>query len=225
MIGGCVTDDQAATTLPGLWAAGEVTSTGLHGANRLASNSLLEGLVFGRRAGRNAARLAAAMPDRFAVPSLWANPPADPVKTGGPEPFDLTDLRNSLGAEMWRDAGIQRDQAGLESALRQVEFWSRYVGPHVFTEPRGWELQNMLLVARLMILGALARRESRGTHLRMDHPRPDPAQSGHLVLQAEVTGFASPPGSAPGAAGLTESSGAAQGDQVCQDLPTNRGKS
>ena len=225
MIGGCVTDDQAATTLPGLWAAGEVTSTGLHGANRLASNSLLEGLVFGRRAGRNAARLAAVMPDRFAVPSLWASPPADPVNTGGPEPFDLTDLRNSLGAEMWRDAGIQRDQAGLESALRQVEFWSRYVGPHVFTEPRGWELQNMLLVARLMILGALARRESRGTHLRMDHPRPDPAQSGHLVLQAEVTGLASPPGSAQVAAGLTESSGAAQGDQVCQDLPTNRGKS
>ncbi|MFM8288550.1 MAG: L-aspartate oxidase, partial [Planctomycetaceae bacterium] len=89
---------------------------------------------------------------------------------------------------MWRDAGIQRDQAGLESALRQVEFWSRYVGPHVFTEPKGWELQNMLLVARLMVLGALARRESRGTHLRKDYPRPDPAQVGHLVVRANVPG-------------------------------------
>src|SRR5207249_244674 len=70
MVGGVTVDAEGRTTLPGLWAAGEVTSSGLHGANRLASNSLLEGLVFGEACGRGAARAAAAMPDRFVVPPV-----------------------------------------------------------------------------------------------------------------------------------------------------------
>lgn len=184
MIGGCTSDEEARTTLPGLWAAGEVTSTGLHGANRLASNSLLEGLVFGRRAGRNAAAAAAATPDEFRPIPLISDWPS-----GGPQDddLDLTDLRNSLGSEMWRDVGIQRTLAGLEGAQRQVDFWSTYVAAKEFADPRGWELQNMLLVSRLIIAGALRRRESRGTHFRSDHPQPDPIQARHFSVQADRT--------------------------------------
>lgn len=181
MIGGCTTDDEARTTLPGLWAAGEVTSTGLHGANRLASNSLLEGLVFGRRAGWNAGVAAAATPDEFRPIPLISDWP-----TGGPtdDELDLTDLRNSLGSEMWRDVGIQRTLAGLEGAQRQVDFWSTYVAAKEFADPRGWELQNMLLVSRLIIAGALRRRESRGTHFRSDYPQADSGQARHYSVQA-----------------------------------------
>jgi L-aspartate oxidase len=184
MIGGAVVDPDGRTSIPGLWAAGEVTSSGLHGANRLASNSLLEGLVFGRTAGQGAARDAAAFSDNFAALPLSSDWPRG---VGDDDELNLVDLRNSLGAEMWRDVGIRRSQSGLESAERQVEFWSRYVAAREFADPRGWELQNMLLVARLMIAGALVRRESRGTHFRLDYPRPDPAQAAHIEIHAQLS--------------------------------------
>jgi L-aspartate oxidase len=181
MIGGATVDSEGRTTVAGLWAAGEVTSSGLHGANRLASNSLLEGLVFGRRAGRGAADNAAALPDSYAALPLSSDWP----RAERPDDeLNLVDLRNSLGSEMWRDVGIQRDRAGLESAERQVEFWNRYVAAREFAEPQGWELQNMLLVSRLMIAGALTRSESRGTHFRRDFPTSDPAQAGHVTITA-----------------------------------------
>jgi L-aspartate oxidase len=181
MIGGAVTDSQGRTTVPGLWAAGEVTSSGLHGANRLASNSLLEGLVFGRHAGRGSAQLAAGVPDQYAALPLssdWERGASDD------DELNLLDLRNSLGSEMWRDVGIRRERAGLESAERQVEFWTRYVAAREFADPQGWELQNMLLVARLMIAGALNRKESRGTHFRRDFPQTDPTQATHIEIAA-----------------------------------------
>ncbi|MSR59780.1 MAG: L-aspartate oxidase [Planctomycetaceae bacterium] len=180
MIGGATVDAEGRTSVPGLWAAGEVTSSGLHGANRLASNSLLEGLVFGRSAGRGAAERAAALPDNFSALPLTSDWP--PIERPDDDKLDLVDLRNSLGTEMWRDVGIQRDQAGLESAEKQVEFWTRYVAAREFADPRGWELQNMLLVSQLMIAGALRRTESRGTHFRRDYPKSDPKQLGHLSM-------------------------------------------
>ena len=181
MIGGAVVDSEGRTTVPWLWAAGEVTSSGLHGANRLASNSLLEGLVFGRSSGRGAAQIAAEMPDSFeALPldSDW------PRSAQDDDELNLVDLRNSLSSEMWRDVGIRRDRAGLESAERQVDFWNKYVAAREFSDPHGWELQNMLLVARLIIAGALARQESRGTHFRKDYPQADSAQAAHLEISA-----------------------------------------
>jgi L-aspartate oxidase len=181
MIGGVKVDDRAASTLPRLWAAGEVTSTGLHGANRLASNSLLEGLVFGLRAGKNASEAALAEADSFtALPLEGLSPP----RHGTEETLNLDDLRNSLNSEMWRHVGIERMAAGLDAAAQQIEFWDRYVGPREFHQPHGWELQNMLLVAHLMIRSAQARHETRGVHTRTDYPETDPMQARHLSIKS-----------------------------------------
>jgi L-aspartate oxidase len=83
---------------------------------------------------------------------------------------------------MWRNVGIRRDAEGLEQAAAQVEFWDRYVSTREFAEPRGWELQNMLLVARIMIAAAAARTESRGVHYRSDFPETDPQQAEHIAV-------------------------------------------
>ncbi len=184
MIGGLTVDADGRTTLPGLWAAGEVTSTGLHGANRLASNSLLEGVVFGVRAGRGASEAALAEPDDFRVFPISA----DWSHMKREDEFNLADMKNSLNAMMWRDVGIVRSKAGLESAARQVDFWSRYVSKREFQTPDGWELQNELLVARLMIIAALARAESRGVHYRKDFPHADPNMAYHICIEPEGGG-------------------------------------
>lgn len=180
MIGGLKTDLEARTTVPRLYAAGEVTSTGLHGANRLASNSLLEGLVFGLRAGRNASIAAMEESDVFTARTIDSSPKlnGDNVE----EPLRLDDMLNSLTSEMWRNVGIERNAADLASALHQVEFWDRYVGSREFSSVAGWELQNMLLVSRLMIRAAMDRHETRGTHSRSDFPATDPALARHIEL-------------------------------------------
>jgi L-aspartate oxidase len=168
MVGGVSVDAQGRTTLPGLWAAGEVTSSGLHGANRLASNSLLEGLVFGAACGRGAAAAAAQRPDSFAVPPLSnQHPPAE-------EPaLDVADVTNSLRSLMVRRMGIVRDHEGLVEAEQTVAFWCRYALARSFQQKAGWELQNLLTVARLMIWAAQERQESRGVHYRSDFPQRD----------------------------------------------------
>jgi L-aspartate oxidase len=172
-------DTHGRTTLPGLWAAGEVTSSGLHGANRLASNSLLEGLVFGAACGRGAAELAARMPDSFTVPPLQSR------SESSREALDVADITNSLRSLMVRKMGVVRDRAGLEEALHDVDFWCRYVLAHEFATRRGWELQNLLTVAQLMIRSALARQESRGVHFRSDFPQRDDGQwQRHLACAA-----------------------------------------
>jgi len=173
MIGGISVDTSGATTIPHLWAAGEVTSSGLHGANRLASNSLLEGLVYGKRTGRNASQGALAMPDRFEAINLQ-HPVAEPS-----DPLDLSDIRNSLKSLMWRNVGVRRDARGLEDAIDTIEAWCRYVLPQQFDHPAGWELQNMLVVAQVMARAAFLREESRGVHLRMDFPQTDDTHWNH----------------------------------------------
>ncbi|MEO1497553.1 MAG: L-aspartate oxidase [Planctomycetota bacterium] len=166
MIGGVRVDDRGATSVPRLWAAGEVTSSGLHGANRLASNSLLEGLVYGGRAGAAAAAAAAAEPDSFhAIPLEHA------ADTAEHEPLDLEDIRNSLQSLLWRSAGVWRDAERLSEALSSIHQWRSYVLSRQLTTPAGWELQNLIEVAELVIRAALAREESRGVHLRTDFPK------------------------------------------------------
>jgi L-aspartate oxidase len=170
MMGGATVDTDGRTTLPGLWAAGECTSSGLHGANRLASNSLLEGLVFGARAGQCAAHDAAAMDDDLRALSL-ANPPAD----DGAETLNLADIRNSLKSLMGRAAGVRRDREHLDEAAETIDRWCGYVLPRQFSDVGGWELQNMLTVSRIIIEAARTREETRGVHLRTDFPQRDDA--------------------------------------------------
>jgi L-aspartate oxidase len=189
MIGGVTVDAEGRSTLPGLFAAGEVTSSGLHGANRLASNSLLEGLVYGARAGEAAsAEILGADGGaiegelEFRVPGL-ANPRAAAAHGAAAEPdgaLDLADIRNSLRALMWRHVGVERTGDSLAEALETVEGWCRYVLPRQFGDPQGWQLQNMLEVARLMICGAVERRETRGVHFRSDFPETSAAWRSHI---------------------------------------------
>jgi L-aspartate oxidase len=184
MIGGVTVDMEGRTSIPGLWGAGEVTSSGLHGANRLASNSLLEGLVYGMRAGVGASRAARAIPDSF-----QALPLVNPVVADAVEPLDVEDIRNSLKSLMWHAAGVQRDAGRLQEAAESIEQWRRYVLPRQFDSAEGWELQNMLSVARIMIQAALLREESRGVHARTDFPRLDPLQwQRHIVFQRGADG-------------------------------------
>ncbi len=184
MIGGVTTDLQGRTSIPHLFAAGEVTSTGLHGANRLGSNSLLEGLVFGLRAGAEASRIAKEMPDNFtALPlsSKGAIPEnADP--TVRDTVLNLDDIRNSLASLMWRLAGIRRTANGLQEAVHQIEFWSRYVSQHNFKSPRGWELCNLLTASRMLIASAEERKESRGVHFREDFPETNKNTGEHIEV-------------------------------------------
>ena len=168
MIGGVKVDQEGRTTLPRLWASGEATSSGLHGANRLASNSLLEGLVYGARAGAGATTAALSQKDTF-----QAIPLENPIATAHDEPLDLQDMRNSLKSLMWRAAGVRRKGEQLGEALQTIDSWCRYALPRQFAEPSGWEFQNMLTVSRTMIRAALSREESRGVHLRSDFPEQD----------------------------------------------------
>ncbi|MEI6659668.1 MAG: L-aspartate oxidase [Planctomycetota bacterium] len=182
MIGGVKVDEMGRTDIPGLFAAGEVTSSGLHGANRLASNSLLEGLVYGARAGEAAAAEVLAEgsrgDDEFHVPPI-AQPKVS--ADGGDAGLDLADIRNSLRSLMWRHVGVERSGDSLAEALATVEGWCRYVLPQQFADPQGWQLQNMLEVARLMIRGAIRRDETRGVHFRADHPDTSEAWRVHIA--------------------------------------------
>lgn len=165
MIGGLTVDATARTSLEGLWAAGEVTSSGLHGANRLASNSLLEGVVFGELAGRNASRAALEMNRLPPVPNL-----SHPGQNDETALLDLEDIRNSLKSLMWRAVGVKRGYEELIEAEQTVQHWKKLLVSKCFGSPAGWELQNMLAVAALMIDAAKTREESRGVHFREDHP-------------------------------------------------------
>ena len=181
MMGGVTVDDHGRTTLPALWAAGEVTSSGLHGANRLASNSLLEGLVFGAHAGEGASAAALQIDDDFRVP-LIENAPQEQAA----DLLDIVDIRNSLKSLMWHSVGVRRELTGLSDAEETIGRWCGYVLNRQLTTSAGWELQNMLTIARLMVDAALRRQESRGTHLRLDFPELDNAHwRKHIVFQRE----------------------------------------
>ncbi len=100
------------------------------------------------------------------------------------EPLDLSDIRNSLKSLMWRAAGVRREGEQLVEAARDIDPWCRYVLGRQFREPGGWELQNMLIVARIMIAAAIERQETRGVHVRTDFPATDDARwQRHLTFR------------------------------------------
>ena len=166
MIGGVAVDEAGATTLPGLFACGEAACSGLHGANRLASNSLLEGLVMGEVVGTAAAEAASSHPARR-VKIVSDIPLSD--RTG----LDLADVRSSLRSVMWRHVGIERSGEHLREVGEMFAFWSRYTLDKIFDDRAGWEVQNMLQVGALIARAAAWREESRGTHFRLDFPEPE----------------------------------------------------
>jgi L-aspartate oxidase len=134
----------------------------------LASNSLLEGLVFGAHAGTGAAREAAKIDDDFRALPLANEPLEEPT-----EPLNLADIRNALKSLVGRSAGVRREKSHLIEAAENIDRWCGYVLARQFSDSSGWELQNMLTVARLVIEAALLREETRGVHLRTDFPEPD----------------------------------------------------
>ena len=165
MVGGVKVDTSARTSIGNLYACGEVASTGLHGANRLGSNSLLEGLVFGRTAGRHAAETKETSVSRLKHPLInYQIPHSDRTR------LDAADVLNSLRALMWRNVGITRKAKPLMEAREIITFWQRYVMDKVFDSPQGWQCQNMLTLSLLMTRSAEMRQESRGVHFRSDLP-------------------------------------------------------
>jgi L-aspartate oxidase len=171
MVGGVRTDAFARTNIENLYACGEVASTGLHGANRLGSNSLLEGLVFGKLAGQAVATSQSSDITSLKHPAIrYSIPDSDRSR------LDTADVRNSMRSLMWRNVGITRKAQPLAEAQEIIRFWHRYVMDKVFDTPEGWECQNMLTTSLLMAHGAELRKESRGVHYRMDYPQPDDAR-------------------------------------------------
>ncbi len=177
MMGGVQTDLDGRTSLRRLYAAGEVACVGVHGANRLASNSLLEGLVFGRRAG-----LAAAAEKRDRVFPLAAIRRSLASRA---VPLDIDDVLQSLRSLMWRHLGVYRNGSDLAEAENTIVFWQRYVLAEQFQARRGFEAQNLLTIARFMVRAARLRTESRGAHQRADYPNSDPAWQRHVCLRLE----------------------------------------
>ncbi|HTG02192.1 MAG TPA: L-aspartate oxidase [Nitrospirota bacterium] len=168
IMGGVKTDLWGATNVPGLYAAGETACTGVHGANRLASNSLLEGLVYGERAGRAAALFARKQkkPPAIRFHAISAGHHADRSRSSSAA---AEKLRESLKKLMWKNAGIVRTGKRLAEAHRQLRAWDRTVKG--FGQDRKFfELQNMITTATLITRSALNRKGSVGAHYRSDFP-------------------------------------------------------
>jgi len=168
MIGGVKVDQNGKTSMKNLYACGEVSCTGLHGANRLGSNSLLEGLVFGYRTGNMVGKKLEEKKEGLSPRSF-----KEPSKSHLYSELDLEDLKNSLKSLMWRSVGIERDGKYLKEAIKNIEHWSKYIISNEFSSPLGWEVQNMLTVSILISSSASKRCESRGVHYRLDHPDTD----------------------------------------------------
>jgi len=173
--GGVAVDLDGRTTVPGLYACGEVACSGVHGANRLASNSLLEGLVYARRIAADLARGLPAQRD-----------PATEQRTSGLVDASATRL---VQQTMTEHAGVLRTAAGLEQAAKVLS--DLVPAPGVATgEPctEAWEATNLLTVAQGLVAAARRREETRGSHWRDDHPEPDPRWVGHLDTVQTASG-------------------------------------
>ena len=170
-MGGIRTDEWGRTSIPGLYAVGEAACNGLHGANRLASNSLLEGAVYGTR-------VIEGLDDPAPLVDFDADWPA-PIAVDLADDPDGDDVnRSDLQQLMWDAAGLSRNEEDLERALTTLGEWRA----PVVSDAKSAEDANLLVVARAVVAAALARRESRGAHYRTDFPESDPAQARHSSI-------------------------------------------
>ncbi|WP_135078760.1 L-aspartate oxidase [Terasakiella sp. SH-1] len=168
-MGGIDVDLDGRSSLFGLWAVGEAACTGVHGANRLASNSLLEAIVFGRRVAKD----------------ILMKNYKDPIYTD-PQPTSsgTRDLSQPLADLLYKACGVERSESGLYEALAQIVDWQDQKGS--FTP----SFANKLIVAKMIIVSALERRESRGGHFRNDYPQTDPKQARrHKITLRETDAF------------------------------------
>jgi L-aspartate oxidase len=179
MMGGVRTDLMARTSIPRLYAAGEVACTGVHGANRLASNSLLEGLVFGARAGEAVVADEEAAPEGEPAEHADAARLARQVRSIAPEA--VASVAERLQRVMWERVGLLRDAFGLRQAIAEILRLESGLGPREARRP-GLEARNMLFVGRLVAECALLRHESRGSHFRTDHPSREPGRGRHSII-------------------------------------------
>jgi L-aspartate oxidase len=203
-MGGIVTDLMNRTNIPGLYAVGETTSTGVHGANRLASNSLLECIVFGAQMADlqippDVSRVSN-LSELLAIREYRAD-----VTEWKPQQEHLEVLRDKIPRLLWQSAGISREQSGLESAIATLESWQQdYISlpvsqfllslrptesarleiPDVERQLRLWaETRNLLDIGVLILKSAAFRTESRGGHYRLDYPQLDPDWQVHTLIQ------------------------------------------
>ncbi|MCC6645778.1 MAG: L-aspartate oxidase [Polyangiaceae bacterium] len=186
LCGGVTTDLHGRTTIPGLWAIGECACTGLHGANRLASNSLLEGLVFGHRA---AVKLAAKLPDLRREPEASVPEWVVGNAVASDDAVVVTQSWDELRRLMWNYVGIVRSDKRLARARRRIEVLSHeireYYWDYLITRDV-LELRNIATVAELIVECALLRRESRGLHSTLDYPLTSDAWRHDTVLKRGV---------------------------------------
>jgi L-aspartate oxidase len=186
-MGGVATDEHGQTSMPGLFACGEAACTGMHGANRLASNSLLEGLVFGARVAASAARQDSGSGRRAPLQT-----PAEALEVD----LDRRDLDDpavaALRELMWNEVGLVRNGAGLRRAIARIENLAPHLGTHLVG-------RNLVAAARAVTSCALERRESRGSHFRTDHPSPGPKARHSVLVEPPVATSAL--GMAPARAG------------------------
>ncbi len=203
-MGGILTDVMNCTNIPGLYAIGETASTGVHGANRLASNSLLECIVFGAQMANVNGEKWKISPQKLAdnieminfspSPALWEN-----------QQLKLAEIRQNLPRLVWQSAGICREESSLENAIAQILSWQQefttlpltqlllslqptqlvnFPQPQIDKELRLWaETRNLLDIGELILKSAAFRKESRGGHYRLDYPQTDPDWQVHTLVK------------------------------------------
>src|SRR5664280_1281420 len=182
-MGGVRTDLRGQTSLPGLYAAGEVACTGVHGANRLASNSLLEGLVYGARAAQNMREHLRPRHEHSAVASAEST-----AASANGQPAQIETFIKQVQALMWQYVGVVRDGKGLRQVVSELSALQKQ--QPASGDRRSHEAANILQAGLLIARSALAREESRGAHYRLDFPLKNDAKfHKHSVVCGEKIGF------------------------------------
>jgi L-aspartate oxidase len=177
-MGGIKTDEWGKTKVPGFYAVGEAACNGIHGANRLASNSLLEGLVFGRRIGRQIAENLSEIKESAGVkPKIRVN------KEGNQKYIDVAGMVRKLQSLMIQNVGIVRNEKGLNDAITIIDEMEKEIEGAEVIHTHFMELKNMLALSGLVVKAALEREESRGAHFRSDYPAADDNWIRNIVFQ------------------------------------------